>query len=903
MKKLPSVLTSPIRFSIISSDNPKRLAKEFREHAGQLKKTTHAFVSSGTVEQIALPHLGAFAEVIQSLQPNQAFMFGVNKKSSARIVSSSLLMLHPGAITRQKAHFNWPQGPAILCLDYDPPLNGPTLPRDQLLDALSAACPMMGHCGRLWVPSSSSYLRNTDTGESLTNLKGQRVYIAITDGDDLERAASVLQARLWLHGFGRFEVSKSGQKLERTIIDGAVFQPNHLDFAASPICIPPIAKKAVAPLIYDGPLLDTVNALPNLSDKEKAQLKLVKANARRKVAPEAQARRESFVARQVEKIKQQGQVAGEALADAPRASVELALRAQVLDQHYVITLAGGADVTVKDILENPEKYDNQLTLDPLEPDYDGGRAVGKLFTKGLKPCLFSFAHGRCIYRLKYTAVSIEIPVGNAYRATEQTLAVLRRHPQYFDFGSQMVLVDEGNLHPLTKDDLKHHLGGVIQYREWRINKNGDPYNVKVDPPPTIVNALLALSTQHRKLTPLNGIITAPLVRPDGSVLCEPGYDKSTRLIAHIPEQLADLPEEPTLEEADAALTTLLQPFAQFPFASSLDKSVLLAAIITAFQRPILPTAPAFAFDAPVQGSGKTLLAQCIAALACGKKVPVMPHVDGRFNDEEFRKRLLAILLTGDNAVIFDNIVESFDSAALAAALTSETYRDRILRKSQLVDVPNRSLCLFTGNNLTFKGDVVRRVLVSRIDPSCERPYAREFENDPLRDVIGRRQEMAIACITLIRCARANMAHSEAQIVAGKTASFELWDALVRQTVAWVATTIRPDEYVDPLQAVDKASAQDPERELLEQFHALLFSHFGAQEITAREITNYCGGSSTERSQLWEILCELTGDNNPTSIKVGHALRRLTGRRSKNYVIERLERCTRRNTALYRMNCL
>ena len=40
----------------------------------------------------------------------------------------------------------------------------------------------------------------------------------------------------------------------------------------------------------------------------------------------------------------------------------------------------GADVevTVLSVLDNPSHYHGMQTYDPLEPDYDGGRLVGKL---------------------------------------------------------------------------------------------------------------------------------------------------------------------------------------------------------------------------------------------------------------------------------------------------------------------------------------------------------------------------------------------------------------------------------------------------------------------------------------------------------------------------------------------
>ena len=50
---------------------------------------------------------------------------------------------------------------------------------------------------------------------------------------------------------------------------------------------------------------------------------------------------------------------------------------------------------------------------------------------------------------------------------------------------------------------------------------------------------------------------------------------------------------------------------------AVDRGVHLAALLTAAIRPTLPTAPGIGYDAPVQASGKTLLAKCAGALATG----------------------------------------------------------------------------------------------------------------------------------------------------------------------------------------------------------------------------------------------------------------------------------------------
>jgi len=91
---------------------------------------------------------------------------------------------------------------------------------------------------------------------------------------------------------------------------------------------------------------------------------------------------------------------------------------------------------------------------------------------------------------------------------------------------------------------------------------------------------------------------------------------------------------------------------------------------------------------------------------------------------------MTILLESPRAVVWDNIIGTFDSASLAGLLTSATYTDRILGVSKSADVPNRAVWLLTGNNLTLAGDMPRRVLKCRIDPQTERPFARRFDLEP-----------------------------------------------------------------------------------------------------------------------------------------------------------------------------
>ena len=71
------------------------------------------------------------------------------------------------------------------------------------------------------------------------------------------------------------------------------------------------------------------------------------------------------------------------------------------------------------------------------------------------------------------------------------------------------------------------------------------------------------------------------------------------------------------------------------------------------------------------------------------------------DSEESRKRILAIGLEGSSVVLIDNVEGSIGSETMAAALTCETWTDRVLGISKNATVPMRAVWICTGNNVGF----------------------------------------------------------------------------------------------------------------------------------------------------------------------------------------------------------
>jgi hypothetical protein len=101
-------------------------------------------------------------------------------------------------------------------------------------------------------------------------------------------------------------------------------------------------------------------------------------------------------------------------------------------------------------------------------------------------------------------------------------------------------------------------------------------------------------------------------------------------------------------------------------------------------------------------------------------------------DDEWRKAITSALLDGSSIIVIDNVVGKLRSSSLTRALTSKTWRDRFLGKSEMVDLPQRSIWVATGNNIVIGGDLARRSYWIRLDASMARPWLRTgFKHEDL----------------------------------------------------------------------------------------------------------------------------------------------------------------------------
>jgi hypothetical protein len=321
--------------------------------------------------------------------------------------------------------------------------------------------------------------------------------------------------------------------------------------------------------------------------------------------------------------------------------------------------------------------------------------------------------------------------------------------------------------------------------------------VRTNAPMEIASMLLARAGDWTFPT-IAGVISTPTMRPNGSLLTEPGYDESTRLLLVEPPPLPPIPDRPTRDHALAALKLLEGLLIGFPFVDDVARACALSAIITPVVRGAFPVAPLHASRAPTAGSGKSFLWDTVAAISIGQLMPVMSTGQ---DETELEKRLGAAMMAGQPLISIDNISKELGGDALCQIIERPVVEIRILGRSERVRIEARGTTLFaTGNNFVIVGDVCRRVIITNLDPEMERPELRQFKFDPVEMILEDRGKYIAAALTICR----------AYIVAGlpdkakRLASFEGWSDTVRSALIWLGKA-------DPVQSMENAKAEDPER--------------------------------------------------------------------------------------------
>ncbi len=503
-----------------------------------------------------------------------------------------------------------------------------------------------------------------------------------------------------------------------------------------------------------------------------------------------------------------------------------------------------------DYLNRKEKIDNIVIIDPAKP-HETVAAAEKILIKSSKQHNIYQRSGKLIRVIKTNAHSRD---QEALRRSADT-CIIREIDQAF---------------------LTLFLNQAAQYAQYSSQKKE---HRQVACKEHIARYLL--SKQEWDLPNLLGIINAPTLRSDGSILDEPGYDHRSGLL-FFPDHynFEKIPTNPNKEAALLAVEGLLTILKEFPFDNEVSRSVALAAILTALIRRSVATAPLFGFTAPKMASGKTLLADIVSLIATGRPNSVISQSE---NETEEKKRLLGILMEGDPIICYDNIERPFGGPTICAILTQGEYKDRKLGGNETRTVPTHATFLVTGNNLAFVGDTSTRTLLCKLDPQVERPEERTFEIDDLRAfIIKHRGSLVRAGITILR---AYHIAEKTNVNIRQFGRFEEWSGRVRSALIWLG-------FEDPCESRKDIEDADPVRILLGSLFYCWHALFENRAVKVKEIIAIIKSEEREDGtaiveQMRETIIELAGNNKGDidARKLSGRLRAYKNRIEKGYRLE------------------
>lgn len=879
----PTAATTPLVFTEITGIVPTRLTKIIGlKPDGTMRKETAANLSQGTSRRVEVNGLEALRGHLDGLTSANAVSCGTTRDAEAALCTrSDTQAQEQGAIARTRENFQFSHGPGLMMLDHDG-LPAGSLSLDQLRARLLTAAPALTSAPMLGRPSASAGCLRPD-GQMLTPLDRHRLYIPVKDASLIPEAGKALNDLLWATpGDGWVDIGAAGQALMRCLVDTSVWQPERLDFAGPPVLVDGVTRPETEGMIYgqqDG-LFDLRLLIDSATPAIRKDAEAARKAARAAAKPQCTEKAKEWAAERAPALAaKRGITLGQAVNVLERASLH-----GVLMGDFELTGSDGQTVTVAQLLDNPQRFNGTRFADPLDPNEDHRVALARLLNGG-RPDIFSHRHGGMRYELRRQSARVQIGRGMRIDSTDAVLRVLSERSELFDYGDKAIAyVAKRKAAPVTRDWLQDHMGRVVDFYSVKVNRDAEGHQTSVqeiseDAPFEVATAVMAKhgSREFRKLT---AVCTAPILRPDGSVLDTPGHDEKTGLLYVTSEvNPPSVPHSPTEVEALDALALLWQPFRKFPLVDPVSVGVLISALLAAALRPSLPTCPAYGFDAPSAGTGKTLIAKCVAALGTGGDVPVLPPAK---DEDEWRKRLFAGLRGGDTVLLLDNVRDPLGNAAIDAFITSPTFKDRILGESNTLELPNKALFLITGNNLVLTGDTHRRVLIVRLDAQQEQPFTREFDFNPQEEVIKNRQQLVVAALTIVR---AYITAGRPKAARGRIASFELWDDLARQPLCWLKQFCGPSGrtdlpiFDDPAMSITRSESENPDQAKLSALLNAWHAAFGSKVTTVASVIKLTGPYS-EHQALSEAADEIAGERGSiNSRRLGRWIERRAEQRS------------------------
>ncbi len=268
-----------------------------------------------------------------------------------------------------------------------------------------------------------------------------------------------------------------------------------------------------------------------------------------------------------------------------------------------------------------------------------------------------------------------------------------------------IVIPENNPRILADPkDAAFYFSNYISCRNESINKDGESSLGPHYPIPiNLMNITLQNSENLKPLKPIDYFSKFPIFSKN-KCLSAPGYHPEKNFY-YLGDQIT--PSKGNMKYLNRFLNS-------FPFESETDKHNYLGLLLGSFDRlDFIGEYPMIAIKGDIQSLGKTMLMDCFSVITEGSEATLL----SLSNEEETTKALVTCLMSS-NIVIFDNIKgrannQTVSSPFLEAAVTSKTFKARLLGGNNNFSRPNTFMIGFTLNGGVFSHDLlVRQVIIS-----------------------------------------------------------------------------------------------------------------------------------------------------------------------------------------------
>ena len=378
-----------------------------------------------------------------------------------------------------------------------------------------------------------------------------------------------------------------------------------------------------------------------------------------------------------------------------------------------------------------------------------------------------------------------ITVGNDLeRAVAQSIQALTDDSDIFQRGPLVHIVHEAprpkqckvfhggpQIRPVAKATLRTKLTSAAHYQKWV--KQAEEYH-RCLPSDHIVDAVLA-APAYDGIPVVTGVVSCPILRPDGTIAAKRGYDPETGVWLDIEGQFPDL-----MDPREAA-GVLAEVVCDFPFANEKHLTAWIAHPVTLVARYAFGgRVPLFFVDGNRSGAGKGMLLDADTMIYEGRPATRYSYPK---DQEELRKVITTIIMSGVAYHIIDNIKGKFGGGVIEKALTDARWSDRLLGVNRDIDLPINHITLATGNNCQLTPDMVRRTLYCRLESPLEDPSQRnDFKHKLLLDYIRDNRRRLIMAALSIPAQYVKAGQPDQGLPAW--GGFQEWSDLIRNALVW-----------------------------------------------------------------------------------------------------------------------